>query len=150
MTVYKEVLGNIKTNQNTSLKHIEKLFLSPDDLLKKVIVAKTDHDNEVGVALVNGNKEIVDGDILFEDDHNMIVALITNTDVLIIKPVDIKEMGIVAHNLGNRHTPAQFTDSEMLVPYDYLIEEYLKSTGVMYERKAIKLEQAFRHVDGAK
>lgn len=149
MEIYKEILGNIKTNENTSLKHIEKLFLSPDDLLKKIIVATTDHGNEIGIALKD-NKVIDDGDIIFEDEHNIIAIYKTNTDVLIIKPMSIKEMGIIAHNLGNRHSPAQFTDTEMLVPYDYLIEDYLKSIGALYERKSIKLEQAFRHVDGAK
>ncbi|GAA5414518.1 urease accessory protein UreE [Ureaplasma ceti] len=149
MNIYKTVLGNIKNIENSSLPHVEKLFLSPDDLLKKVIVATTDHGNEVGVVLED-NKLIEDGDIIFQDDHNIIAIFKTNTDVLIIKPMSIKEMGIIAHNLGNRHSPAQFTDTEMLVPYDYLIEDYLKSIGALYERKAIKLEQAFRHVDGAK
>lgn len=149
MQVYKQILGNIKNNKNTSLKHIEKVFLSPDDLLKKVILAKTDHDNEIGISLDRG-VQVEDGDIIFEDDKNMLVIHITNTDVLIIKPTSIKQMGIIAHNLGNRHSPAQFTEMEMLVPYDYLIEEYLKSIGAIYERKSIKLEQAFRHVDGAK
>lgn len=148
MNIYKQILGNIKTLENTSL-HVEKLFLSSEDLLKKTIVAKTDHGNEVGLAIEN-IKEMEDGDIIFQDDHNIIALFKTTTEVLIIKPKDIKEMGIIAHNLGNRHSPAQFTETEMLVPYDYLIEEYLVSVHASFERKAIKLEQAFRHVDGAK
>lgn len=148
MKIYKEILSNIKDLKNASQVHTEKVFLSSDDLLKKVIVAVTDHGNEIGIQL--SEKDVLkDGDIIFQDETNIIYVCLETTDVLIIKAKTIGEMALIAHNLGNRHMPAQFHGDEMYVPYDYLVEDYLKEQKVSYERKDIKLETAFRHVDGA-
>lgn len=147
MTVYKTILGNIKSLKNTSHLHLEKVFLNSDDLAKKLIVAKTDHGNEIGMQLAG--EKFSDGDILFQDEHNLVYIVLEGTDVLVIRPKTMKEMGVVAHNLGNRHMPAQFDHLVMVVPYDYLVEDYLKELGVSYARESRKLKEAFRHVDGA-
>lgn len=148
MTIYKTILGNVKSLENTSHFHLEKVFLTSDDQTKKVIVAKTDHGNEIGIQLKDGQR-FEDGDILFNDGHDILYIVLEKSDVLVIKPKTMKQMGIVAHNLGNRHMPAQFEDDVMIVPYDYLVEDYLKSVGVNYERTNLKLKEPFRHVDGA-
>lgn len=148
MEIYKKVLGNIRNLKEPFHYHFEKVLLSSDDLLKTSIVAKTDHNNEIGIKQEKSNT-LKDGDILFDDGHNIIYVSLETTDVIIIKPKSLIEMGVVAHNLGNRHMPAQFENDFMIVPYDYLVEEFLNSQKVNYERKQIKLKEAFRHVDGA-
>lgn len=148
MKIYKEILSNIKDLKNASQVHSEKIFLTSDDLLKKIIVAVTDHGNEIGIQLPE-KQTLKDGDIIFNDGHNIIYVCLETTDVLIIKAKTIGEMALIAHNLGNRHMPAQFHGDHMYIPYDYLVEEYLKEQKVDYERQHIKLETAFRHVDGA-
>ena len=60
------------------------------------------------------------------DDHNVIVIDVQSDDLLVIQPRSLKEMGTIAHQLGNRHLPAQFEDDVMLVQYDYLVEELLQ------------------------
>ncbi|RIO68839.1 urease accessory protein UreE, partial [Mammaliicoccus sciuri] len=44
------------------------------------------------------------------------------------------------------HLPAQFTETEMLVQYDYLVESLLKDLGIPYEHEDRKVNQAFRHI----
>ena len=56
----------------------------------------------------------------------MIVIDVLSDDLLVIKPRSLKEMGTIAHQLGNRHLPAQFEENNMLVQYDYLVEELLQ------------------------
>ena len=56
----------------------------------------------------------------------MIIVDVMPDDLLIIKPRSILEMGNIAHQLGNRHLPAQFEGDEMFVQYDYLVEELLQ------------------------
>ncbi|MCT6716763.1 urease accessory protein UreE, partial [Staphylococcus aureus] len=56
------------------------------------------------------------------------------------------ELGDIANQLGNLHLPAQFTESEMLVLYDYLVEDLLKSLGIQYVREDRKDNKAFRHI----
>ncbi|MCL6616910.1 MAG: urease accessory protein UreE, partial [Anoxybacillus ayderensis] len=66
--------------------------------------------------------------------------------LLVIRPTSIKQMGEIAHQLGNRHLPAQFEGEEMLVQYDYLVEELLKQLHIPYQREKRKVKQAFRHI----
>lgn len=149
MQIFKEILGNIKNLKDASQIHSEKVFLNSEDLLKKSIVAVTDHGTEIGINIADGTK-LSEGDILFQSNDNIIYVSLLAEDVIEIEPIDLNQMGMVAHNLGNRHTPAQFEDNKMYVPYDYLIEEFLIANKVKYARKQIKLKQAFRHCDNAK
>jgi urease accessory protein len=61
-------------------------------------------------------------------------------------PTSIRQMGEIAHQLGNRHLPAQFEGNEMLVQYDYLVEELLQQLSVPFKRENRKVKQAFRHI----
>ncbi len=83
---------------------------------------------------------------LENDDHNMIIVDVNSEDLLVIQPRTLQEMGDIAHQLGNRHLPAQFTETEMLVQYDYLVEDLLKSLGIPYVREDRKVNKAFRHI----
>ncbi|WP_297520690.1 urease accessory protein UreE [uncultured Clostridium sp.] len=126
--------------------HIEKLYLRSDELLKRINRVTSDHGHEYGISL---SKEAVlkDGDILFKDEKNMVVVSVKSDNVLIIKPQTITEMGRIAHNLGNRHLPAQFKDDVMILEYDSLVEDLLKEERIPYSREDITLEKAFRHVE---
>ena len=93
------------------------------------------------------NTELKDGDILLNDGKNLVVIKVKGDDVLVIKPNDITEMGIIAHSLGNRHLQAQFNDGKMIIQYDALVEEELKRDKINYSRENLKLEKAFRHVE---
>lgn len=76
----------------------------------------------------------------------MIVIDVNSEDLLVIKPRSLQEMGDIAHQLGNRHLPAQFTESEMLVQYDYLVESLLQDLGIPYSHEDRKVNKAFRHI----
>ena len=85
--------------------------------------------------------------ILYHDDKNMIIVKIKSDDVLVIRPTNITEMGIIAHSLGNRHLQAQFEDGKMIIQYDALVEGELKRDKINYSRENLKLKKAFRHVE---
>ena len=76
---------------------------------------------EIGIRL----KQPIDlqyGDILYADDHNMIVVDVNSEDLLVIQPRTLQEMGDMSPSIRNRHLlSAQFTETEMLVQYDYLV-----------------------------
>ncbi|TCP30842.1 urease accessory protein [Scopulibacillus darangshiensis] len=125
--------------------HIEKVYLESSDLVKRIQRVNSDHSREIGIRLQEA-KDLKPGDILFMDDNNMIVIDVMPDDLLIISPRSIQEMGNIAHQLGNRHLPAQFEGDRMLVQYDYLVEALLKELGVPYDREKRKLKEAFRHI----
>ena len=81
------------------------------------------------------------------------------TDVLVIAPATVREMGVVAHNLGNRHLPAQFFgpeepfpaleghDGVMVIQYDPTAEHYLEHLGVRHARMERSMPVPFRHAE---
>lgn len=149
MTVFKEILDNIANIKNVESYQIENIHLTSDDVLKRVIIISSDQNVEYGIRLEE-DKKLMDGDILYKDDYKLVVIRLELSDVLIITAHTIGEMAKIAHNLGNRHMPAQFTETQMIVPYDYLVEEYLQDNKALYERKKIKLKETFKHCSDAK
>ncbi|MFB3164873.1 urease accessory protein UreE [Neobacillus sp. 179-J 1A1 HS] len=142
--IIEKVLGNVSTIEKRT-PHVERVYLESDLLVKRIQRVITDHGREIGIRLKD-NKDLVDGDILHMDEKNMIVISVKEDDVLVIMPTSIGQMGDIAHQLGNRHLPAQFVGDEMLVQYDYLVEKLLKQVKVPYKRENRKVGQAFRHI----
>ncbi|MCE4966380.1 MULTISPECIES: urease accessory protein UreE [Staphylococcus] len=144
--IVESIQGNIAnlTSEEKQV-HIEKVYLENSDLVKRIQRVKTDHGTEIGIRL-NQPIDLQYGDILYRDDKNMIIIDVNSEDIIAIQPRTLKEMGDIAHQLGNRHLPAQFTESEMLVQYDYLVEDLLKDLGIPYQREARKVNQAFKHI----
>ena len=103
--IIEEIQGNIANlSPEEKQKHVEKVYLENSDLVKRIQRVTTDHGNEIGIRL----KQPIDlqyGDILFQDDKNMIIVDVNSEDLLVIKPRNLKEMGDIAHQLGNRHLP---------------------------------------------
>ncbi|MGG1559013.1 urease accessory protein UreE [Geobacillus thermoleovorans] len=142
--IIETIIGNIRALSSLP-PHIERVYMPSDDLVKRIQRVVTDHGREIGIRLKEA-KELVDGDVLWMDEHNAIVVSVLPDDLLVIQPVSMKQMGEIAHQLGNRHLPAQFEEGEMLVQYDYLVEELLQQLGIPYKREKRKVKQAFRHI----
>jgi urease accessory protein len=142
--IVEKIIGNIRMLDKLP-PHIERVYLSSDDLVKRIQRVVTDHGTELGIRLKE-TKELTDGDILFMDEKNMIVVSVLPDDLLVIRPASMKQMGEIAHQLGNRHLPAQFEGEEMLIQYDYLVEELLKQLHIPYQREKRKVKQAFRYI----
>lgn len=142
-----KVITNIRDMDAAALekRHKEKIYLESAHLVKRIQRVKTDHDRELGIRLKEP-KDLEAGDVLFMDDENMIIVDVLTDDLLVISPRSIHEMGTIAHQLGNRHLPAQFEDENMLVQYDYLVEELLEELEIPFVREDRKVRQAFRHI----
>ncbi|GIO61988.1 urease accessory protein UreE [Paenibacillus cellulositrophicus] len=145
--IIEQIVGNLDRLEPEEIKkrHTEKVYLESSDLVKRIQRVKTDHGKEIGIRLKDP-RDLVAGDILYMDDTNMIVIDVLSDDLIVIRPRSLKEMGTIAHQLGNRHLPAQFEGDEMLVQYDYLVEELLMQLGIPYQREERKVKQAFRHI----
>jgi urease accessory protein len=131
--------------EELSKRHKEKVYLESSDLVKRIQKVVTDHGKELGIRLKKP-RDLKAGDVLFMDDKNMIIVDVLSDDLLVISPRSLQEMGTIAHQLGNRHLPAQFENNEMLVQYDYLVEELLQELQIPFKREARKVKQAFRHI----
>ncbi|WP_226584322.1 urease accessory protein UreE [Halobacillus litoralis] len=142
--IIERIVGNVATLENRP-PHMEYIYMDSDQLVKRIQRLTTDHGNEIGVRL-GKNEELSDGDILYMDEKNMMVVSVKKDDVLVIRPGNIQQMGEIAHQIGNRHIPAQFDGEEMFVQYDYLIEEMLEGLSIPHQRENRKLKEPFRYI----
>ena len=82
--IIEEIQGNIANlSQDEKQKHVEKVYLENSDLVKRIQRVKTDHGNEIGIRL----KQPIDlqyGDILYQDDTNMIIVDVNSEDLLAV------------------------------------------------------------------
>ncbi|CAM3259650.1 urease accessory protein UreE [Filibacter tadaridae] len=145
--IVEKITMNIENMEKEEIekRHIEKVYLESAHLVKRVQLVKTDHGKEIGIRLKE-SRDLVAGDILYMDDKNLIMIDVVSDDLLIISPRDLHEMGTIAHQLGNRHLPAQFEENDMLVQYDYLVEDLLQQLQIPFKREDRKVKQAFRHI----
>lgn len=145
--IIERILGNLDEMDPNEIGncHKEKVLLESDALVKRILRVKTDHGTELGIRLKEP-RDLRAGDVLYMDEGNMIVVDVMTDDLLVIRPRSIGEMGMIAHQLGNRHLPAQFEGDEMLVQYDYLVEDLLKELEIPYAREDRKVKEAFRHI----
>ena len=152
-----KVLGNLHELPDPETYaglHREKVVLPSASLVKRIQRATTDHGKEIGIRLPPGSGDLRDGDILHVEGSNMIVVSVLPTDVLVIAPRSVYEMGVTAHSLGNRHLQAQFFGpaSEygadvMVCAYDHTVEDYLRHNSVPYSRQERVMPVAFRHAE---
>ncbi len=145
--IIEKIVTNIEQMEKGEIdkRHKEKVYLESAHLMKRIQRVTTDHGKEIGIRLKDP-RDLVAGDVLYMDDHNMIIIDVLSDDLLIISPGSLKEMGTIAHQLGNRHLPAQFEENDMLVQYDYLVEELLQEIQIPFKREERKVKQAFRHI----
>lgn len=145
--IVEEIVANANELDAEELKnrHQEKIFMESADLVKRIQRVETDHGREVGIRLKNP-RDLATGDVLYMDDQNMIMIDVFSDDLLVIRPRNMYEMGTIAHQLGNRHLPAQFEGDEMLVQYDYLVEELLNELSLSYVREERQVKEPFRHI----
>lgn len=145
--IIEEIVGHIDEldPELVACAHKEKVYLESSDLVKRIQRVKTDHGREIGIRL-SESRELNAGDVLYMDEKNIILIEVFPDDVIVIQPRSMNEMGTIAHQLGNRHLPAQFEEDQMLVQYDYLVEELLEELGIPYAREKRKVKKAFRHI----
>lgn len=145
--IIEEVVTNIRDVNADELKnlHQEKVYMESAHLMKRIQRVETDHGRDLGIRLKKP-RDLEAGDVLYMDDKNIIVVDVLTDDLIIISPRTMNEMGTIAHQLGNRHLPAQFEIDDMLVQYDYLVENLLIEMGIPFKREERKVRQAFRHI----
>lgn len=144
--IVEKILGNINERTKASELSVEKIFISLDESLKKILRLKSEQGNEFGLRLEKHSPNLQDGDIIFEDEKRVVILCIKPQKVIKIMPKSMQEMGEVAHSLGNRHLPIQMLENTILIEYDKLIEDELKRDGISFTCKDMKLKKAFKHL----
>lgn len=146
-------LADLSSQERAELE-IDYVSFDNESRMKRVQRVRSEAGQEVALRFNAGFRELAEGDILVRDEAKALVVKIEPTDVIVIKPRTIREMGTVAHALGNRHMQAQFFDEDsqfgqqvMVVRYDHTVVDHLDHVGVPYGRGEHVMPRAFRHAE---
>ncbi|GGC91805.1 urease accessory protein UreE [Tersicoccus solisilvae] len=157
--IIERIVGNLGelTRAERAGLHIETVTLPSAALVKRIQRVTTDHGRELGLRLQSASGRAGDlrhGDILLWEGAGVVAIAVEPTDVLVIAPRTIPQMGVTAHALGNRHLQAQFFDTDsayaadvMVVQYDHTVVDWLVEHGVPYTRQERVMPVPFRHAE---
>ncbi|MBM7570478.1 urease accessory protein UreE [Aquibacillus albus] len=139
----KAVVGNIDIEGFNHRKR-EWVELDWEELNKRILRKKTDKGTDVAIALED-KQPLKVGDIVYQDDHVQVVIRTKKEKVYVIYPDSIVQMGKMAFELGNRHTPCLISDDEIVVRYDETLERLFEEVGVKYEQTERRFKQPFKY-----
>ena len=93
--IIESISGNIHDLSPEDLEdvHVESVVLPLADLTKRIQRVRSDHGTELGIRLAPGAPDLREGDILLRDERGIVVVRLEPTDVLVIAPATVREMG---------------------------------------------------------
>ena len=136
--VVKEKLGNINFFAINNRK-IDSLLLEWYETNKRILHKKTISGIAVVMKFLNESQQLSEGDVIYEDDFNIITIEIKACDSLVIRPSTMYEMAAVCYEIGNRHVPVFYQDEEIQVAYEAPLFNLLNSAGYNVVREPRKL-----------
>jgi urease accessory protein len=135
-------IGNI--NNSPTTKTIDWLELQWYEMNKRVLRKRTRTGKEIALKFLNENPNLTQGDILFEDETEIIVVEILSCECLVIKPKNMFEMASVCYEIGNKHLPLFFEDDVVLVPFEMPLYRLLSAQGYEIKQEKRKLLQPLK------
>ena len=124
----KEKLGNINFFAISNRK-IDYLFIEWYEASKRILHKKTISGHEVTMKFLNENPQLSEGDVVYEDDFNIVVIEISPCDAIIIRPRTMYEMAAIAYEIGNKHIPVFYEQEELLVAFEAPLYNSLLAAG---------------------
>ncbi|MFZ3132326.1 MAG: urease accessory protein UreE [Desulfosporosinus sp.] len=128
-----KVIGKLADLEQDQLREleaftIEQLFLSWDELQKRILRKTTDVGRDIGIQLESGH--LHPGDILHREKNHIIVVRVKEESILCVPVRNMREMGLAAHAIGNMHAPIELKNDAVITPYNPILQEQLAKLGL--------------------
>lgn len=134
----KEKIGNINFFALNNRK-IDHLLLEWFETNKRIMHKKTAAGVEVVLKFLNESQQLTEGDIVYDDDFNIIVIEVKPCDAIVIRPKTMFEMASLCYEIGNKHLPVFYQQDEILVAFEAPLFNLLSSAGYDISREPRKL-----------
>lgn len=130
--ILRKVIGNLTTMDNGNYQ-VERIFLTWEELSKRMMRKTTDQGNQVAVVIPE-YVHLKDGDVLYCDGDRLIAVKLITEDVLVVKAKNYHQLGWVCYHLGHQHSKIMITGKEVLVPFESGIHTFLLHNGLQVKR----------------
>ena len=134
----KEKIGNLELFAINN-RNIDYVLLDWYETNKRILHKKTVLGREIAMKFLNENPQLTVGDIIYEDDFNLISIDIKECDAIVFRPRSMHEMAAVCYEIGNKHLPLFYQDDEILVAYEAPLFTLLNASGYSVEHAKRKL-----------
>lgn len=113
----KEKIGNLELFAINN-RNIDYVLLDWYETTKRILHKKTVLGRELTMKFLNENPRLGVGDIIYEDDFNLVAVDIKECDTIVIRPRSMYEMAAICYEIGNKHLPLFYQEEEILVAYE--------------------------------
>ncbi|WP_407483091.1 urease accessory protein UreE [Elizabethkingia meningoseptica] len=136
--IINETIGNI-ADLPVINKNIDYLDLEWFETTKRIQRKKTRQGTEIAIKFLREGQRLREGDILYEDEHKVVVINVLETEAIVITPSSMLEMGTVCYEIGNKHIPLFIQEDQVLLPFEMPMYRWLDASGFRPEKQTVKL-----------
>ncbi len=109
------------------------------------IMRKTSIDGaDVAFRLFQEGFLLAHDDVVWQDEHTVLVIQIEPCDVIVCTPSNMAEMARACYEIGNKHAPLFLELDELLMPYEAPMFAWLTAAGFVPRRDVRRLSRALR------
>lgn len=135
--IINQTIGNL--SENPSAKNIDYLDLEWFETTKRIQRKKTRLGTDIAIKFLREGQRLREGDILFEDEENIIAVNVLETEAIVMSPDSLLEMGTVCYEIGNKHIPLFIQEDKVLLPFEMPMFRWLEASGFKPEKQTVKL-----------
>ena len=123
-----EIIGNINFF-NTNNRKIDYLILEWHETNKRILHKKTIGGLDVTMEFVKQNPSLSEGDIIYEDDFNVIAIEIKECETIVLLPKSMLEMGRMCNEIGESGQQVFYQSDEILIAFEESLFRSLSAAG---------------------
>ncbi|MGB8194303.1 MAG: urease accessory protein UreE [Chitinophagaceae bacterium] len=141
--IVKEKLGRL-SDFAVNGREVDVLAVEWFETAKRILHKRTQAGREIVLKFMKENPDLSRDDVLFEDEHCVIVVEILSCEVIVVRVGSLHEMARLCYEIGNKHLPLFYENEEMLIPYDEPLFRWLVSSGFQPVKEQRKLLNQLR------
>jgi urease accessory protein len=123
-----EIIGNINFF-NVNNRKIDYLILEWHETNKRILHKKTIGGLDVIMEFVKQNPSLSEGDIIYEDDFNVIAIEIKECKTIVLLPKSMLEMGRMCNEIGESGQQVFYQSDEILIAFEDSLFRSLSAAG---------------------
>ena len=134
-----EKIGNINFF-NANNRKVDYILLEWHETNKRNLQKRTVGGIEVKMEFIIENPLLSEGDIVYEDDFNVIAIDVIECDTIVLRPKSMIEMGRICIQIGESHLQAFYQSDEILIAFDPTLFRSFSSAGydmILEKRKLV-------------
>ncbi len=138
MVTFNKILGRLNEMEVVN-RSIDVLFLEWFEAGKRIFRKKTVGNVEVIFKSMEGPVFLNEGDVIYIDEHKIIVIEIVPCEVISILPQSAYEIASLSYEIGNKHAPLFIENDSLLIPFELPLFRSLEKQGYVVSKENKKL-----------